>query len=86
MGCALDLDALAAAEGDDWVWHGADTLPPDHHRAILRLSRGGSDAVVLREFDLADRRFLADGFILPEAKGGAAWLDQDKLLLSSAFG
>ena len=24
----LDLDALAAAEGEDWVWQGAATLPP----------------------------------------------------------
>ena len=41
----LDVDALAAAEGEDWIWQGASTLPPEHARAILRLSRGGSDAV-----------------------------------------
>ena len=29
---------------------------------------------------------MADGFALPEAKGGTAWLDRDALLLSSAFG
>jgi prolyl oligopeptidase len=82
----LDLDALAAKEGEDWIWGGAATLPPAHARAILRLSRGGSDAVVLREFDLRTRAFLADGFALPEAKGGASWLDADTLLLSSAYG
>jgi prolyl oligopeptidase len=82
----LDLDALAEAEAEDWVWHGADTLPPAHQRALLRLSRGGSDAAVLREFDLTTRRFLAEGFTLPEAKGSAAWLDEDTLLLSSALG
>ncbi len=82
----LDLDALAAAEGEDWIWQGATTLPPEHARALLRLSRGGSDAAVLREFDLIARQFVADGFVLPEAKGGAAWLDQDTLLLSTALG
>ncbi len=82
----LDLDALAAAEGEDWVWHGAGTLGPDHQRAILYLSRGGSDAVVLREFDLGTKSFIADGFVLPEAKGAIDWLDHDKLLLLSAFG
>jgi prolyl oligopeptidase len=82
----LDLDALARAEGEDWVWQGAATLPGTHHLAMLRLSRGGGDAVVLREFDLASRRFVEDGFILPEAKGGIDWLDRDTLLLSSAFG
>ncbi len=81
----LDLDALAASEGEDWIWQGSATLPPDHTRALLRLSRGGSDAVVLREFDLATRRFVEDGFVLPEAKGGADWLDQDTLLLSTAL-
>ena len=50
------------------------------------LSRGGADAVVLREFDLASRDFVPAGYTLPEAKGGAAWLDRDTLLLSSALG
>ncbi len=82
----LDLDALAAAEGEDWVWSGAATLPPDHGRALLRLSRGGGDATVLREYDIPSRRFVADGFVLPEAKGGGQWLDQNTLLLVSALG
>jgi prolyl oligopeptidase len=82
----LDLDALAAREGEDWIWSGAETLPAGHDRAILMLSRGGADARVLREFDLAARDFVADGFVLPEAKGGAVWLDRDDLLLSSSWG
>jgi prolyl oligopeptidase len=82
----LDLDALARAEGEDWVWQGATTLPGTHDRAILRLSRGGGDAVVLREFDPTTRQFVVDGFVLPESKGGIDWLDRDTLLLSSAFG
>ncbi|MBI0433761.1 prolyl oligopeptidase family protein [Roseomonas sp. KE0001] len=81
----LDLDALAAAEGEDWVWRGAGTLPGTHDRALLRLSRGGGDAVVLREYDLATRAFPAGGFALPEAKGGADWLDRDTLLVSLAL-
>jgi prolyl oligopeptidase len=82
----LDLDALAAKEGEDWIWSGPTTLPPAHERAIMRLSRGGSDAAVLREFDLRSRAFVAGGFTLPEAKGGAAWLDADTLLVSSSLG
>jgi prolyl oligopeptidase len=82
----IDLDALAAAEGEDWIWSGAATRPSSHDRAIVRLSRGGSDAVVLREFDLATRRLLPDGFALAEAKGYVAWIDGDTLLLVSAHG
>ncbi|MGH7046824.1 MAG: prolyl oligopeptidase family serine peptidase [Stellaceae bacterium] len=82
----LELDTLAAREGEDWVWSGAETLPKSHDRALLMLSRGGADARVLREFDLTTCDFVPGGFSLPEAKGGAAWLDRDTLLLSSALG
>ena len=85
-GILLDLDALAAKEGEDWTWSGAATIHGTHDRAMLMLSRGGADAVVLREFDLPARDFVPEGFTLPEAKGGAAWLDRDTLLLSSASG
>jgi prolyl oligopeptidase len=81
----LDVDALAAREGEDWTWSGAVTRPGTHDRAILRLARGGSDAVVLREFDVGRKEFVARGFELPEAKGAASWLDDDSLLLSSAW-
>ncbi|MGY3388448.1 prolyl oligopeptidase [Bradyrhizobium sp. USDA 3311] len=81
----LDIDQLAAKEGEDWLLSAIVTMPASS-RAILSLSRGGSDAVTLREFDLDTKSFVADGFTLPEAKGGVDWLDQDTLLLSSAHG
>ncbi|MER9019532.1 prolyl oligopeptidase family serine peptidase [Mesorhizobium sp. M0898] len=82
----LALDALAASDGEDWIWGGASLEPERRERAVLRLSRGGSDAVVHREFDLGSLSFVADGFNLAEAKGEVNWLDPDTLLLSSAFG
>ncbi len=82
----IDVDALAAKDGEDWVWRGGDTLPPAHDRAIVHLSRGGADAVVLREFDLPSREFVPDGFNLPESKSSSVWLDRDTLLLSSPLG
>jgi prolyl oligopeptidase len=74
----LDLDELAAKEAEDWIWSGSSTLPRIHDRAILRLSRGGGDAVVLREFDIATKAFASGGFHLSEAKGGAEWLDRTR--------
>ncbi len=82
----LDLDALAAEEDRDWVWRGAETLPPGHDIALVRLSPGGSDAVVVREFDMAARGFVAGGFELPEGKGGASWIDRDTTLLAHSLG
>jgi prolyl oligopeptidase len=82
----IDIDALAKAEGEDWVWRGCTSLPPVHRYGLVQLSRGGADAVVIREFDLAHKRFVEGGFFLPEAKGGAGWLDDNTLLVSSALG
>jgi prolyl oligopeptidase len=47
----LDLDALAKAEGENWVWKGAGGLAPDYTHFMISLSRGGGDAAVEREFD-----------------------------------
>ena len=82
----LDIDALAQAEGEDWVWKGCGTLQPEQRYGLVSLSRGGADAVVVREFDLVEKRFVGDGFALPEAKGGATWLDRDRLLVSTTLG
>src|SRR3954463_5342323 len=82
----LDIDALARMENEDWVWSGATALPPDFRKCLVRLSRGGSDAVVIREFDLQEKRFVAEGFNLPEAKGSAYWRNDDTLLVNSALG
>ncbi|MDE5446750.1 prolyl oligopeptidase family serine peptidase [Bradyrhizobium sp. CSA207] len=81
----LDIDRLAASEREDWLLSSISSRPGSS-RVILSLSRGGSDAVTLREFDVDTRSFVADGFALPEAKGGVDWLDPDTLLLSSAYG
>jgi prolyl oligopeptidase len=82
----LDIDGLAGSEGEDWVWKGCGTLQPEQRYGLVSLSRGGADAVVVREFDLVEKRFVEDGFALPEAKGGAAWLDPDTLLVSTTLG
>jgi prolyl oligopeptidase len=82
----LDIDQLATSEGEDWLLNWSSSLPVDAPQTMLSLSRGGSDAVTLREFDLDTKSFVADGFTLPEAKGGVDWVDADTLLLSSAHG
>jgi prolyl oligopeptidase len=75
----LDIDRLNKDEGQDWVWEGAACLPPAHQDCLLRLSHGGKDAVVVREFDVAKDTFVADGFYLPEAKTDVAWLDSGRV-------
>ncbi|MCB1231714.1 MAG: S9 family peptidase [Verrucomicrobiae bacterium] len=82
----LDLDALAKKENENWVWKGPTVYEPDYDRALLRLSRGGGDAVVIREFDLEKSTFVEGGFEVPEAKSNASWLDRDTLLVGTDFG
>jgi prolyl oligopeptidase len=82
----LDLDALAKADGKAWVWHGATCLPPAYAQCMVRLSPGGSDASVDREFDTRTKQFVANGFSLPEAKSNVAWRDEDTLWVGTDFG
>ncbi|WFC42397.1 prolyl oligopeptidase family serine peptidase [Pseudoxanthomonas sp. SE1] len=82
----LDLDALNKAEGKNWVWHGADCRKPDYTRCLIALSRGGADADETREFDLVNKKFLADGFYRPEAKGALGWKDADTVYVYTDFG
>ena len=80
----LDIDQLAEAEGENWVYKGSECLDPEASRCLLRLSRGGSDAVTVREFDLDAKRFVTDGFVSSEAKQSVTWLDADRLLIAKA--
>lgn len=81
----IDLDSLAKAENENWVWAGASTLPPDGSRCLLSLSRGGADAAVVREFDLATKSFVPGGFDLPESKSDVAWIDRDHVFVALAI-
>ena len=82
----LDIDKLAEGEDEDWVWKGANCLRPEYRHCLLNLSRGGADAVVVREFDVEDKTFVMDGFSIAEAKQNVTWVDQDTLFVGSDFG
>jgi prolyl oligopeptidase len=82
----LDLDALSKADGQPWVFKGADCLPPDHRLCLVSLSRGGGDAIVVREFDAVAKAFIPGGFSLPEAKSQVTWRDKDTLWVGTDFG
>ena len=82
----LDLDALAAKDGENWVWHGATVLEPEDRLCLVSLSKGGADAHVVREFDLKTKAFVEGGFTLPEAKSRVAWRTADSLFVATDFG
>jgi prolyl oligopeptidase len=82
----LDIDALGKIENESWVFQGAQFLKPDYGRCLISLSRGGSDASVVREFDLNTRSFVKDGFQLPQAKSDCSWIDIDTIFVGTDFG
>ena len=82
----LDVDLLAREEKENWVFAHAEFLEPTYDRCLIALSRGGADAVVVREFDLSTRSFVAHGFYLPESKGSFSWAGKDRLFVARNFG
>ncbi|MBO6583827.1 MAG: S9 family peptidase [Hyphomonas sp.] len=86
----LDFDKLAEEEGKNWVYKGADCFRPKGsdigYKCMISLSNGGKDAIVRREFDLATKQFVDDGFVTPEAKQGGAWASPDTLLIATDWG
>jgi prolyl oligopeptidase len=82
----IDLDALAEAENENWVWQGASCLAPEYRHCMISLSRGGADASVDREFDAAAKAFVEDGFYVPEAKSRVGWKDENTLWIGTDFG
>jgi len=86
----LNFDQLAEAEGQNWVYKGADCFRPKGsdagYKCMVSLSNGGKDAVIRREFDLTTKQFVEDGFVTPEAKQGGAWASPDTLLIATDWG
>jgi prolyl oligopeptidase len=82
----LDVDRLAETEKENWVWKGAQCLPPKFNKCLVTLSRGGGDASVVREFDMGSKSFVKDGFELSEAKSSIAWVDDNTVFVGTDWG
>lgn len=82
----LDLDSLSKDDGEAWVFKGSTCLPPEYRRCMIKLSPGGSDAAIQREYDTVKKQWVRDGFRVPLAKANVAWRDQDSLWIGTDFG
>ena len=86
----LDLDELASKENVSWVWKSWNNkvLKPSEDRVLLCLSPGGSDACVVREFDLESKSIIPEkqgGFYVPEAKTSIEWRTKDTVFIGTRF-
>lgn len=87
----LDLDALGEAEGESWVWKSFVSLEePGRPKelVLLQLSRGGADAVVVREFNLKSKSFVPppQGFYVSESKTDVNYVDRNTLTVGTDTG
>jgi prolyl oligopeptidase len=82
----LDVDALAKADKQSWVFKGLTCLEPENELCLVELSAGGEDAVTLREMDLKTGKFVEGGFALPRGKQAVDWEDKDTLLVARDWG
>lgn len=87
----LDVDALGKEDGKSWVYKGAPIIDVEgepRDRALVKLADGGSDAVVVREFDLVSKQFVSppEGFVVAEAKTDICWRDRDTVFIGTNFG
>ena len=82
----LDIDALSEEDDIKWVFKGSSGLYPDYDRFLIQLSKGGGDAVVVKEFDVNDKKFKEDGFSIAESKGSSSYIDENTLFVSTDFG
>lgn len=82
----IDIDELSKKDNIKWVYKGSDGLYPSYNRFLISLSNGGGDAVVIKEFDVDKKQFIENGFKIDEAKGGAQFVDENTLIVSTDFG
>ncbi len=77
----LDIDGLAKSESKNWVYKGFTCLQPENKLCLMKLSDGGKDAIVYREFNLQSSQFVTGGFYIPESKTSVDWYDENTLLV-----
>ncbi|WP_281309455.1 prolyl oligopeptidase family serine peptidase [Flavobacterium flavigenum] len=82
----LDIDALSKQDNIKWVYKGAQGLYPKYDRFLVSLSNGGGDAVEVKEFDAVTKKFIPNGFSLPESKNSVSYFDANTLIVGTDFG
>jgi prolyl oligopeptidase len=82
----VDFDALSASEHRNWTIGSANPtcLAPRYERCMVPLSDGGGGREEWREFDLASKAFVKNGFIVRGDMAYAIWKDRDTLYVNQS--
>lgn len=76
----LDIDKLSQDENTSWILDEVLHKAGMGERCLVGLSYGGTDKVLMREFDLREKRFVEGGFRL-EGKTSCAYLGNSNTVL-----
>ncbi len=82
----LDMDQYNTDHEGNWVFKGMNCLAPKYRRCLVSISPGGGDAVMVKEFNMKEKKFIKDGFSLPKSKMRVTWRDKDHLFVATDFG
>lgn len=84
----LDLDKLSAKEGRRWELRlpAVSCLPSRPNRCLISLGDAGRIDGIYREFDLASRSFVKDGFSLAEGESNLVWKDENTVYVTTNLG
>ncbi len=82
----IDIDKLCETEETNWAFKNTYYIHGNNDLCAVELSIGGSDAAVIREFDLRKKEFVEDGFIVDEAKSSFRWIDENTVYVATDFG
>lgn len=64
----LDIDKLSEKDNEKYVFKGASGLCPNYNKFLVSLSKGGGDAVIIKEFNADTKSFMKMGFRFPKQK------------------
>jgi len=80
---ALINSDLHPTKDENWNLEDVCRLEPKCSRAMLKLSLGGVDPAIYREFDINQKQFVKNGFALAESNAEVNWFDKDTLWVNS---
>jgi prolyl oligopeptidase len=81
----LDIDQLSASEGVNWFYKGLGCNNDLKSQCLIYLSKDGTDARAVREFDLKAKDFVKGGFSFPVSKSRFSFRSKDELYVSDGF-
>lgn len=83
----LDIDAFATAEKKEWEFNNIDCIKQNKKiYSIITFSEAGSDAHIVREFDIKNKKFVENGFALSKAHSDITWYSPDYLIVATECG